>query len=68
MEPAAPSPLADQAAACVRLELQLRRAQPGGPWTAEIAVPGTSGRLAFPTLNALFSYLARLERPPGGLR
>ncbi len=52
----------------LRLELVLRRKGMAGAWQAEVAVPGASGRLAFPSLDALFAYLARLERPPGGLR
>lgn len=54
--------------ATLRLELLLRRDAPGGPWRAEVALPGASGRLAFPSLDALFGYLSRLDRPPGGLR
>jgi hypothetical protein len=52
----------------LRLELLLRRDAPGGPWRAELALPGASGRLAFPSLDALFGYLSRLDRPPIGLR
>ncbi len=52
----------------LRLELQLRRQSMASPWMVEVNVPGTSGRLTFPTLNDLFSYLARLDRPPTGLR
>jgi hypothetical protein len=66
-----PPPSPDDLELTIRLELQLRRSHPGEPWSAEIALPGTSGRLAFPTLALLFGYLSRLERPqppPAGLR
>lgn len=52
----------------LRLELLLQRNGGDGPWRAEVALPGASGRLAFPSLEALFAYLARLDRPLGGLR
>jgi len=67
MEPAT-SPRTDDPTLSVRLELHLRRSHPGARWSAEVAVPGNSGRLTFPTLSELFGYLSRLERPPGGLR
>ncbi|MEY3252361.1 MAG: hypothetical protein RL227_1334 [Pseudomonadota bacterium] len=37
-------------------------------WSAGLALPGTSGRLSFPDLEALARDLERLDRPPRGLR
>jgi hypothetical protein len=48
--------------------LRLRRNHPSQGWSAELTMPGMSGRLLFPDLAALSRWLARTEAPPGGLR
>ena len=68
MTPSQPLPRTEEPPLSLRLELQLRRSDNRSPWTAEVGLPGTSGRLTFPTLSDLFGYLARLDRPPAGLR
>jgi hypothetical protein len=65
-EPATEPP--DGAPLTLQLRLHLQRADTGRRWSAELTLPGTSGRLAFPDLEALARYLARLDRPPRGLR
>jgi hypothetical protein len=59
---------ADVPSPTLRLQLLLWRDAPSGPWRAEVALPGASGRLAFASPDALFGDLSRLDRPPGGLR
>ena len=45
----------------LRVDLQLCRTLQRGRWTAELSVPGVTGRLSFPSLRALADYIARLE-------
>ena len=52
----------------LQLRLHLQRTDAGRRWSAELTLPGAVGRLAFPDLDALARYLARLDRPPRGLR
>jgi hypothetical protein len=62
------APQGEEARQKMRFELQLSRSSAASGWSAELMVPGTSGRLTFPTLKGLLDYLSRLDRPPSGLR
>ncbi len=50
----------------LRVDLQLCRSVRRGSWTAELSVPGITGRLSFPSLRALGLYIARLETDAQG--
>jgi hypothetical protein len=63
-----PAPAPPGAPQTLQLRLHLQRAGAGRRWSAELTLPGAAGRLAFPDLDALARYLARLDRPPCGLR
>ena len=68
-DPAAmPAPAAVPLPQQLELRLHLRRPGADRRWSAELTLPGAAGRLAFPDLDALARYLARLDRPPCGLR